>query len=113
MIATLSPQQVIDAVTLETGITLPIIQTNSRKAEHVLARMHLVLSLKLVFEGFTSLRAIGGIIGKRDHATILHGKNTALDTFEVNHEFRAAQMRIFKALDISFKWDNGSLVIWK
>ena len=64
------------------------VQTNSRKKEIVNARqVTMYLANKYTDK---SLSAIGKIVGKRDHATVLHSCKTVKDQLETNKTFRSS-----------------------
>jgi len=65
-----------------------VIQTNSRKREIVQARQITMFLAKNYTE--SSLSYIGKIVGKRDHATVLHACKTVKDQIETNKSFRSS-----------------------
>ena len=69
------------------NLELAIIQTASRKREIVQARqIAMFLSKKYTDSSFS---CIGKIIGKKDHATVLHACKTIKDQIETNKTFRS------------------------
>ena len=64
------------------------IQTNSRKREIVQARQITMYLAKKYTD--SSLSCIGKIVGKRDHATVLHACKTIRDQIETNKSFRSS-----------------------
>ena len=84
----LSVQMIQDIVCKYFNLEPAMIQTNSRKREVVQARqITMYLSKKYTDNSFSS---IGKIVGKRDHATVLHACKTIKDQIETNKSFRAS-----------------------
>ena len=70
------------------NLELAAIQTNSRKREIVQARqVTMYLAKKYTDSSFSH---IGKIVGKRDHATVLHACKTVKDQIETNKSFRSS-----------------------
>ncbi len=65
-----------------------VIQTNSRKREIVQARQVTMFLAKKYTD--SSFSHIGKIVGKRDHATVLHACKTIKDQIETNRTFRSS-----------------------
>ena len=84
----LSVQMIQETVCKYFNLEQATIQTNSRKREVVQARqITMYLSKKYTDSSFSS---IGKIVGKRDHATVLHACKTIKDQIETNKSFRAS-----------------------
>ena len=65
-----------------------VIQTNSRKREIVQARqITMYLAKKYTDSSFSH---IGKIVGKKDHATVLHACKTIKDQIETSKSFRSS-----------------------
>lgn len=84
----LSIQQIQEIVCKYYNLELSQIQTNSRKREIVQARqITMYLSKKYTNSSFSH---IGKIVGKKDHATVLHACKTIKDQIEINKTFRSS-----------------------
>lgn len=70
------------------NLELAAIQTNSRKREIVQARQVTMYLAKKYTD--SSFSYIGKIVGKRDHATVLHACKTVKDQIETNKSFRSS-----------------------
>lgn len=82
-----SVQSIQETVCKYFNLDQAAIQTNSRKREVVQARqITMFLSKKYTDCSFSH---IGKIVGKRDHATVLHACKTIKDQIETNKEFRS------------------------
>lgn len=83
----LSVQSIQETVCKYFNLDQAAIQTNSRKREVVQARqITMFLSKKYTDCSFSH---IGKIVGKRDHATVLHACKTIKDQIEINKDFRS------------------------
>ncbi|WP_106827812.1 chromosomal replication initiator protein DnaA [Parabacteroides pacaensis] len=83
----LSVQAIQETVCKYFNLDQSAIQTNSRKREVVQARqITMFLSKKYTDYSFSH---IGKIVGKRDHATVLHACKTIKDQIEINKDFRS------------------------
>lgn len=83
----LSVQSIQETVCKYFNLDQSAIQTNSRKREVVQARqITMFLSKKYTDCSFSH---IGKIVGKRDHATVLHACKTIKDQIEINRDFRS------------------------
>lgn len=78
------------------NIKTELLQTASRKREIVQARQVAMYLSKLHTE--LSLAQIGSVIGKKNHATVLHACKTVKDQIEVDKSFRDAIEEIEKIL---------------
>jgi len=78
------------------NIKTELLQTASRKREIVQARQVAMYLSKLYTE--MSLAQIGSIIGKKNHATVLHACKTVKDQLEVDKSFRDSIEEIEKIL---------------
>lgn len=84
----ISVESIQDLVCKYYNLELAAIQTNSRKREIVQARqVAMYLSKKYTDASFSH---IGKIVGKRDHATVLHACKTIKDQIETNRAFRSS-----------------------
>jgi len=84
----LSVQRIQEIVCGYYNLEQAAIQTNSRKREIVLARqITMYLSKKYTDCSFSH---IGKIVGKKDHATVLHACKTIRDQIEINKSFRSS-----------------------
>lgn len=83
-----SVESIMDIVCKYYNLDQSAIQTNSRKREVVQARQITMFLAKNYTESSYSL--IGKIVGKRDHATVLHACKTVKDQIETNKSFRAS-----------------------
>ena len=70
------------------NLELAAIQTNSRKRDIVQARQITMFLSKKYTDN--SLSMIGKIVGKKDHATVLHACKTVKDQMETNKDFRSS-----------------------
>ena len=113
MTPSISLQNIIDAVAAETSVSLEVMRLRTNTVEHANARHHLTMTMVYVFSDLVTDRSIGWFLGGRNAATILHSRGQALTLFEVDHRFRASQMRIFHSLGLSFKWQGMTLEVWK
>lgn len=83
----ISVQTIQETVCKYFNLDQSAIQTNSRKREVVQARqITMFLSKKYTDCSFSH---IGKIVGKRDHATVLHACKTIKDQIEINKDFRS------------------------
>ena len=83
-----SVESIQDVVCKYYNLELAAIQTNSRKREIVQARqVTMYLAKKYTDSSFSH---IGKIVGKRDHATVLHACKTVKDQIETNKSFRSS-----------------------
>ena len=83
-----SVESIQDVVCKYNNLELAAIQTNSRKREIVQARqVTMYLAKKYTDSSFSH---IGKIVGKRDHATVLHACKTVRDQIETNKSFRSS-----------------------
>lgn len=83
-----SVESIMDIVCKYYNLEQSVIQTNSRKREIVQARQITMFLAKNYTE--SSLSHIGKIVGKRDHATVLHACKTVKDQIETNKSFRSS-----------------------
>ncbi|MDL2282146.1 chromosomal replication initiator protein DnaA [Parabacteroides sp. OttesenSCG-928-G06] len=84
----ISVQQIQEVVCDYFNLETSLIQTNSRKREIVQARqITMYLSKKYTDCSFSH---IGKIVGKKDHATVLHACKTIKDQIEINKSFRSS-----------------------
>ena len=84
----ISVESIQDLVCKYYNLELAAIQTNSRKREIVQARqVAMYLAKKYTDASFSH---IGKIVGKRDHATVLHACKTIKDQIETNRSFRSS-----------------------
>jgi len=84
----ISVQMIQEVVCNYYNLDLSLIQTNSRKREIVQARqIAMYLSKKYTDCSFSH---IGKIVGKKDHATVLHACKTVKDQIEINKSFRSS-----------------------
>lgn len=84
----LSVQRIQEVVCNYFNLELALIQTSSRKREIVQARqITMYLSKKYTDCSFSH---IGKIVGKKDHATVLHACKTIKDQIEINKSFRSS-----------------------
>ncbi|MDR1918187.1 MAG: chromosomal replication initiator protein DnaA [Tannerellaceae bacterium] len=84
----ISIQTILERVCGYFNLDPPAIQANSRKREIVQARqISMYLSKKYTDH---SLSHIGKIVGKKDHATVLHACKSVKDQIEINKSFRSA-----------------------
>jgi chromosomal replication initiator protein len=87
--------QILSKVCEYYGLQSEMLQTKSRKREIVQARQAAMYFSKNLTN--SSLSAIGAIIGKRDHSTVLHACKTVKNMIETNAEFKR-QMREIELL---------------
>jgi len=90
-ITSLSPrvttvEQIRDTVCKFYALSVDAISTKSRKREVVQARQIAMYLSKQMTQN--SLSAIGSVIGKRDHATVLHACKTVGDQIQIDKNFR-------------------------
>ncbi|MDH6535030.1 chromosomal replication initiator protein DnaA [Parabacteroides sp. 52] len=84
----LSVQKIQEIVCGYYNLEQAVIQTSSRKREIVQARqITMYLSKKYTDCSFSH---IGKIVGKKDHATVLHACKTIKDQIEINKSFRSS-----------------------
>jgi len=84
----ISVQMIQEVVCNYYNLDLSLIQTNSRKREIVQARQ-IAMYLSKKYTDF-SFSHIGKIVGKKDHATVLHACKTVKDQIEINKSFRSS-----------------------
>lgn len=89
-------QSIQETVCKYYNLELAAIQTNSRKRDIVQARQITMYLSKKYTE--SSLSMIGKIVGKKDHATVLHACKTIKDQIETNKAFRATVEEIEELL---------------
>lgn len=83
----ISVQSIQEIVCKYFNLEQSVIQTSSRKREIVQARqITMFLSKKYTDSSFS---CIGKIVGKKDHATVLHACKTIKDQIETNKSFRS------------------------
>lgn len=88
----LSVQMIQEVVCKYFNLDQAAIQTNSRKREIVQARqVTMYLAKKYTDSSFSH---IGKIVGKKDHATVLHACKTIRDQMEINKSFRSSMEEI-------------------
>lgn len=92
----LTVDAISDIVCKHFNIKTELLQTASRKREIVQARQVAMYLSKLHTE--MSLAQIGSVIGKRNHATVLHACKTVKDQIEVDKSFRDSIEEIEKIL---------------
>lgn len=84
----ISVQMIQDVVCKYFNLEQSMLQTKSRKREIVQARqITMYLSKKYTDCSFS---LIGKIVGKKDHATVLHACKTIKDQIEINKSFRSS-----------------------
>lgn len=84
--ALISPQDVLDVVSKNFGVTIEDILSKSRKKEVSEAR-HIYCSI-MKSEFSYSLKTIGQTISDRDHTTVIHSLNTVKDRCETEEGYR-------------------------
>ena len=84
----LTVQSIQETVCKYFNLELSAIQTNSRKREIVQARQITMFLAKKYTD--CSFSHIGKIVGKKDHATVLHACKTIKDQIETNKTFRSS-----------------------
>lgn len=84
----LSVQSIQETVCKYFNLEQAAIQTRSRKREIVQARQITMFLAKKYTD--CSFSQIGKIVGKKDHATVLHACKTIKDQIEINKSFRAS-----------------------
>lgn len=92
----LTVDSISDIVCKHFNIKTELLQTASRKREIVQARQVAMYLSKIYTE--MSLAQIGSVIGKKNHATVLHACKTVKDQLEVDKSFRDEIEEIEKAL---------------
>jgi chromosomal replication initiator protein DnaA len=92
----LTVDSISDIVCKHFNIKTELLQTASRKREIVQARQVAMYLSKIYTE--MSLAQIGSVIGKKNHATVLHACKTVKDQLEVDKAFRDEIEEIEKAL---------------
>lgn len=88
----LTVQSIQETVCKYFNLELSAIQTNSRKREIVQARQITMFLAKKYTD--CSFSHIGKIVGKKDHATVLHACKTIKDQIETNKTFRSSVLEI-------------------
>ena len=84
----ISVQMIQEIVCKYFNLEQSVIQTNSRKREIVQARqITMYLAKKYTDSSFSH---IGKIVGKKDHATVLHACKTIKDQIETSKSFRSS-----------------------
>lgn len=84
----ISVESIQDIVCKYYNLEHAIMQSNSRKREIVQARqVTMYLAKKYTDNSFSN---IGKIVGKRDHATVLHACKTVKDQIETNKSFKSS-----------------------
>lgn len=84
----ISIQSIQETVCKYFNLELAAIQANSRKREIVQARQITMFLAKKYTDN--SFSVIGKIVGKKDHATVLHACKTIKDQIETNKSFRSS-----------------------
>ena len=84
----LSVQSIQETVCRFFNLEQSMLQTNSRKREIVQARQVAMYLSKKYTD--CSLSNIGKIVGRRDHATVLHACKTIKDQIETSKDFAAS-----------------------
>lgn len=84
----ISVQMIQEVVCNYFNLELSAIQTRSRKREIVQARQVAMFLAKKYTD--CSFSHIGKIVGKKDHATVLHACKTVKDQIETNRSFRSS-----------------------
>jgi len=91
-IKTITPEKIQNTVSSYFNIDLKDIHSKSRKQEIVKARqISMFLCKKHTNYSFAH---IGSIVGKRDHATVLHACRTVQDLIDIDKSFRLAMNEI-------------------
>lgn len=89
-------EKIQDVVSNYFKIDLNVIHSKSRKREIVQARqVAMFLSKKYTDYSYSH---IGNIVGKRDHATVLHACRTVQDTLDIDKSFRSTMKDIEELL---------------
>jgi len=86
--AKITIQMIQDVVCKYFNLELSQIQTTSRKREIVQARQ-ITMYLSKKYTNY-SLSHIGKVVGRKDHATVLHACKTIKDQIEINKSFRSS-----------------------
>lgn len=94
----LTVYDIADVVCSHFNVKKELIQTASRKREIVQVRQVAMYLSKEYTD--TSLSQIGAIIGKRNHATVLHACKMVKDQLDIDKEFRSEISKILKTLKV-------------
>ena len=84
----ISVQSIQETVCRYFNLEQSLLQTSSRKREIVQARQVMMYLSKKYTD--CSLSNIGKIVGKKDHATVLHACKTVKDQIETSKDFAAS-----------------------
>ena len=90
-------EKIQDVVSNYFNIDMKLIHSKSRKREIVQAR-HVTMFLSKKHTDF-SYSHIGSMVGKRDHATVLHACKTIQDSLDIDKSFRLAMKDIEELLE--------------
>lgn len=94
----LSKDEVYKVIENECGVTIEQIMSKYRHKEIVDAR-HILCSILYKNFGLT-LKKIGGIIGGRDHSTIMHSLEMFRDRFETSEPYRSMVKNIYDKIGL-------------
>jgi chromosomal replication initiation ATPase DnaA len=83
-------QRIRNIICMDQGVTIQQLESKAKNREFVIAR-HLICYFT---EPFCTLKFIGQQLGKRDHSTSLHGKNSIEDGMQSNQAFSLFVERI-------------------
>lgn len=89
-------EKIQDVVSTYFNIDLKLIHSKSRKREIVQAR-HVAMFLSKKYTD-SSYSHIGNMVGKRDHATVLHACKTVQDSLDIDKSFQLAMKDIEELL---------------
>ena len=107
-------RDVIDYVTLHYMVSFDEIQSQSRKQHLAEPRqiIHWMLRNHVVFNRL-SLKAVGELVGARDHATVLHSVKAINNFIATDHSFRERIMVMCNELGARVTWyqDRKELIV--
>lgn len=98
-------KSIIKHVCETNGITVEEMLRKNRKKEIREPRqiIHWMIRSK-VTPNTLSLEAIGNLVGKKNHATVLHSYRTVNNMIETEHDFRENLMRMCNELGAKTRW---------
>jgi len=88
----ITPEKILNTVSTYFNVDLKDIHSKSRKQEIVKARQVTMFLYKKHTN--YSFAHIGSLVGKRDHATVLHSCRTVQDLIDIDKSFRSAMVEI-------------------
>lgn len=95
-----TPQQVMEIVAKNCGVTVDLIVSKTRKREPVDARHIYCAIMKKEFD--YSLQNIGTFLSNRDHTTVIHSIETFNDRYETEEGYQQLVQKIIYDIEMKY-----------